>query len=233
MSQMSIALSAAPDAEPSLIDRARAGNPDAFRAIMTRGNQRLFRVARSIVRDDSEAEDVLQESYLSAFRAIHGFRGDSDVMTWLTRIVVNEARGRLRRRHPTVGIDAIEAAQQSGATILAFPLPASAQTPEEAAEMIHLRGMIETAIDALPEPFRLVFILRDVHGCSTEETAIALDIPVATAKTRLHRARRLMRDALDARLRATIAEAFSFLGAACARTTDAVLERLAAEHITH
>ena len=215
-------------AEAGLIDRARAGDRDAFRAIMTRGNQRLFRVARSIVRDDSDAEDVLQESYLRAFRAMPGFRGDADVMTWLTRIVVNEARGRLRTRRPTVGIEAIEQAQQSNAAIIAFPLPPGVATPEAAAETIHLRRMIETAIDGLPEPFRLTFILRDVHGCDTAETAAALDIAEATVKTRLHRARRLMRAALDDRLRATIAEAFSFLGPACARITATVIDRLEA-----
>lgn len=212
--------------EAALIDRARAGDREAFRFIMTRGNQRLFRVARSIVRDDAEAEDVLQESYLRAFRAISGFRGDADVMTWLTRIVVNEARGRLRKRRPTVGIEAIEQAQRAGAAIIAFPLPPGIDTPEAAAETIHLRRMIETAIDDLPEPFRLTFILRDVHGCDTAETAAALDIAEATVKTRLHRARRLMRAALNDRFRATIAEAFSFLGPACARITANVLDRL-------
>ncbi|MGN6820725.1 MAG: RNA polymerase sigma factor [Sphingomonas sp.] len=215
--------------EIGLIDRARAGDHDAFRAIMTRGNQQLFRVARSIVRDEAEAEDVLQESYLRAFRAIAGFRGDADVMTWLTRIVVNEARGRLRARRPTVEIDAIEQAQRSGAAIIAFPLPPGVPTPEAAAETIHLRRMIESAIDDLPEPFRLTFILRDVHGCDTAETAAALDIAEATVKTRLHRARRLMRAALDDRLRATIAEAFSFLGSACARITATVIDRLDSE----
>lgn len=215
--------------QSGLLDRARAGDHDAFRAIMTRGNQRLFRVARSILRDDSEAEDVLQESYLRAFRAIADFRGDADVMTWLTRIVVNEARGRLRSRRPTVEIGAVERAQEAGATIIAFPLPGATETPEIAAESIHLRRMIEAAIDDLPEPFRLTFILRDVHGCDTSETAAALDIAEATVKTRLHRARRLMRAALDDRLRATIAEAFSFLGPACARITATVIDRLDSE----
>lgn len=216
-----------------LVERARSGDRDAFRAIMTRGNQRLFRVARSIVRDDAEAEDVLQESYLRAFRAIADFRGDADVMTWLTRIVVNEARGRLRKARPTVGIEAVELAQQSGAAILAFPLTAGFESPEAAAESIHLRHLIETAIDGLPDSFRLVFILRDVHGCDTAETAAALDIPEATVKTRLHRARALMRAALDQRLRATIAEAFSFLGSRCARITGSVIDRLDADTLPH
>ncbi|MCM8730780.1 RNA polymerase sigma factor [Hephaestia sp. GCM10023244] len=217
---------ATPRPDDDLLRRARAGDRDAFSTIMTRGNQRLFRIARSVVGNDSEAEDVLQESYLRAFRAIGGFRGDADVMTWLTRIVVNEARGRLRKRRPTVGLEQIERAQEAGAAIIAFPTPPGFASPEAAAESAHLRRMIEAAIDELSEPFRLVFILRDVNGRSIEETADALGIPAATVKTRLHRARRQMRAAIDDRLRATIAEAFSFLGPACARITATVLARL-------
>src|SRR3546814_19634320 len=101
---------------------------------MTRGNQRLFRVARSVVGNDSEAEDVLQESYLRAFKAIGGFRGDSDVMTWLTRIVVNEARGRLRKPRPTVGLEQIERAPEAGPAISAFPAPRGFPPPQDAAE---------------------------------------------------------------------------------------------------
>jgi RNA polymerase sigma-70 factor (ECF subfamily) len=217
---------AATRSDNELLCRARAGDRAAFGAIVARANQPLFRVARSVVRDDSEAEDVLQESYLRAFRAIGGFRGEADILTWLTRIVVNEARGRLRKRRPTVAVEQIERAQEAGAAILAFPAPPGFDSPEAAAESAHLRRMIEAAIDDLPEPFRLVFILRDVDGRSIEETAAALGIPAATVKTRLHRARRLMRAAIDDRLRATIAEAFSFLGPACARITAAVLARL-------
>jgi len=217
---------AAANGEAELLRRARSGDREAFRAIMVRGNQRLFRVARSVVRDDTEAEDVLQESYLRAFRAIGAFRGEADILTWLTRIVVNEARGRLRRQRPTVGIEQIERAQETGAAIIAFPTPPGFEAPDIAAESAHLRRMIEAAIDDLPEPFRLVFILRDVDGRSIEETATALGIPAATVKTRLHRARRLMRVAINDRVRATIAEAFSFLGPACTRITATVLARL-------
>lgn len=212
--------------EGELLRRARAGDHEAFRTIMARGNQRLFRVARSVVRDDTEAEDVLQESYLRAFRAIGAFRGEADILTWLTRIVVNEARGRLRKHRPTVGIEHIERAQEAGAAIIAFPTPPGFEAPDTVAESAHLRRMIEAAIDDLSEPFRLVFILRDVDGRSIEETAAALGIPAATVKTRLHRARRLMRVAINDRVRATIAEAFSFLGPACARITATVLARL-------
>jgi len=150
-------------------------------------------------------------------------------MTWLTRIVVNEARGRLRKERPTVDIGMLDRGEAPGAEIIAFPVPPGFESPDAAAEAAHLRRMIEGAIDDLPEGFRLVFILRDVDGCSIEETATALGIPAATVKTRLHRARRQMRAALDTRLRTTIAEAFSFLGTACAGITNRVLDRLDAE----
>src|SRR3546814_10574948 len=128
-------------------------------------------------------------------------------MTWLTRSGVNEARGRLRKRCPTVGLEQIERAQEAGAAIIAFPAPRGFASPEAAAESAHLRRMIEAAIDELSEPFRLVFILRDVNGRTIAETAAAPGIPAATVKTRLHRARGKMRAAIDDRLRATIAEA--------------------------
>lgn len=212
-----------------LVRRAQQGDRAAFRAIMTQCNQRLFRVARSIVRDDHEAEDVLQEAYLRAFRAIASFRGEANVLTWLTRIVVNEARGRLRQRRDTVDIDQIEAAQRSTAQVIPFPSAGNFGATESAVESAHIRRLVEAAIDDLPDAFRTVFMLRDVDGCSIEETAATLDVRPETVKTRLHRARRMLRETLDQRLKATLADAFSFLGTACLAITDAVLSRLAAE----
>ena len=176
--------------ENELVRRARAGDGAAFRAIMAQSNQRLFRTARSIMRDDAEAEDVLQEAYMRAFRALGDFRAQSSITTWLTRIVINEARGRLRRRRTMVGIEQIELADRASAEIIAFP--ATVETPERAIETAHIRRLIEEAIDALPEPFRLVFIMRELNQCSVEETAASLDLNPATVKTRLHRARALM-----------------------------------------
>lgn len=216
-------------AEAELVRLAQAGDGDAFRVIMQRANQRLFRVARGIVRDDGEAEDVLQESYARAFAAIGGFRGEAGVMTWLTRIVLNEARGRLRRRRPMVSLDQIEEAQTNGAQVIPFPHAVGSSNPEADAARTQIRGLIEQAVDDLPEAFRIVFIMRDIEECSIEETAANLHLKPETVKTRLHRARRMLRVALDAKLAATIVGAFPFMGARCNRITDAVLARLAAE----
>lgn len=218
--------------EAELVRLAQAGDPEAFRAIMQRGNQRLFRVARGVVRDDAEAEDVLQEAYVRAFAAIGGFRGEAGVMTWLTRIVLNEARGRLRRRRPMVGLEQIEAAQMDGAQVIRFPNAFGTASPEADAARAQIRALIEHAVDELPEAFRVVFIMRDIEECSIEETAANLDIRPETVKTRLHRARRLLREALDAKLASTMAEAFPFMGAGCNRITEAVLARLEAGGIT-
>ncbi|WP_417230277.1 RNA polymerase sigma factor [Brevundimonas sp.] len=215
--------------EAELVRLAQAGDGDAFRAIMQRGNQRLFRVARGVVRDDSEAEDVLQEAYVRAFSAIGGFRGEAGVMTWLTRIVLNEARGRLRKRRPTVGLEQIEVAQMEGAQVIPFPNAFGSTSPEADAARTEIRGLIEQAVDDLPEAFRIVFILREIQECSVEETAANLQIKPETVKTRLHRARRLLRQALDDRLAPTLVESFPFMGARCQRITEAVLDRLAAE----
>ena len=215
--------------EAELVRLAQAGDGEAFRVIMQRGNQRLFRVARGVVRDDAEAEDVLQEAYVRAFAAIGGFRGEAGVMTWLTRIVLNEARGRLRKRRPMVGLEQIEAAQMDGAQVIPFPNAFGSASPEADAARAQIRGLIEHAVDDLPEAFRIVFIMRDIEECSIEETAANLELKPETVKTRLHRARRLLREALDARLASTMVEAFPFMGARCNRITEAVLARLAAE----
>ena len=215
--------------EGELVEHARAGDREAFRAIMTRCNQRLFRVARAVVRDEAEAEDVLQEAYARAFAAFAGFRGEAGVATWLTRIVLNEAHGRLRRRKVTVELDAVEAAQASepaGGQVLAFPGLGRSEDPEADAARAQIRRILERAVDELPEPFRLVFILREVEGLSGEETALALGVRPETVKTRLHRARRLLRASLDEALSSALTGAFPFLGARCQRITEAVLARL-------
>ncbi|WP_339913833.1 RNA polymerase sigma factor [uncultured Brevundimonas sp.] len=212
--------------ETELVRLARAGDGDAFRVIMQRGNQRLFRVARGVVRDDAEAEDVLQEAYVRAFTAIGGFRGEAGIMTWLTRIVLNEARGRLRRRRPMVALDQLEAAHMDGSRVIPFPNAFGTASPEADAARAQIRALIEHAVDDLPEAFRIVFIMRDIEECSVDETAATLQIKPETVKTRLHRARRLLRQALDARLASTMVEAFPFMGMRCERITEAVLARL-------
>jgi RNA polymerase sigma-70 factor (ECF subfamily) len=209
--------------EEGLLRFAQQGDHEAFRAIMQRFNQRLFRVARAVVSNDDEAEDVLQEAYLKAFAAIAGFRGESGLATWLTAITLNEARGRLRRRRPTTSLDVME---ETGVRVI--PFPGVAEIPDPAAEALRseVRGLLEKAIDALPDDFRIVFMLRDVEGFSVEETAAQLDINPQTVRTRLFRARKCLRQELAAKLAGGVDGVFSFMGARCTRITDRVLARL-------
>lgn len=210
--------------EAELVAFARQRRRGAFRVIIQRCNQRLFRVARAIMSDESEAEDVVQEAYTRAFARLDTFRGEASILTWLTRIVVNEARGRLRARRETVDIGGLDIAADDP-RVVAFPTAAD-ETPEAAAARVQIRHLIEQAVDALPENFREVFVLRDVEDCSIEETAAVLDVKPETVKTRLHRARKLLREALDEKIDAGMQGAFPFLGKRCQRMQDAVLARL-------
>ena len=179
------------------------------------------------MRNDSEAEDVLQEAYARAFAHLNGFRGDASLLTWLTSITLNEARDRLRQRHTMVELTQIEADQRRGADVINFPSTRS--NPEEDLARAQMRQLLECAIDELPEPFRLVFIMRDVEECSIEETASSLAVRPETVKTRLFRARKLLRNALHEKLSDSSKDSFPFLGARCSRITEIVLERLASQ----
>lgn len=213
-----------------LIAAVRGGDGSAFRTIMQRHNQRLYRVARGIVRDESEAEDVLQESYVRAYAALPSFRSEASLGTWLTRIVINEATGRLRRRRTAETLDVLEQSTPSGdARVVLFPGLDQNPNPEMAAAHAEIRRLLEHAIDGLPDSFRLVFVMRDIEDMSIEETAANLDIRPETVKTRLHRARKLLRQNLDEKLAGVLRDTFPFLGARCARITDLVAARLALE----
>lgn len=219
-------LDALPDAE--LVGLARQGNGSAFRAIMQRHNRRLYRVARSVLQDDSEAEDVVQEAYVRAFGALSDFRGDSSLSTWLTRIALNEALGRRRRRRPVVDLAALETqGARDQARVVPFPGTEAESDPERAAARQEIRRLLERAIDDLPGPFRVVFVMRAIEEMSVAETASYLGLREETVKTRLHRARRLLRRALDERLASALEGTFPFAGARCARITQRVLVRLA------
>ncbi|EQD70889.1 RNA polymerase, sigma-24 subunit, ECF subfamily, partial [mine drainage metagenome] len=194
--------------------------------IMQRCNQRLFRIARSVVGDDAEAEDVLQESYLRAYHKLGSFRGDSTLLTWLTSIVLNEARGRLRKRHSMVGLEQIDAAPLDTHQVIQFPTRFGSEDPAASAARAQIRHLLEHAIDELPEAFRTVYVMREIEECTVEETAIQLRIKPETIRTRLHRARRLLRASLQATLADTLSEAFPFMGRRCARLTEAVIARL-------
>lgn len=212
--------------DPALVELARRGHRDAFRHIMQRCNQRLFRVARGVVHDDAEAEDVVQAAYLHAFEKLATFRGDAMLLTWMTRIVLNEACGRLRRHRPRVDIDRIDAIVADDRQVVPFPSRFGNEDPAACTARSEIRRLLEHAIDELPEPFRVVFVMREIEQCTVEETAHSLDLRAETVKTRLHRARRLLRAALHDTLSSTLTDAFPFLGQRCQRMTDRVLARL-------
>jgi RNA polymerase sigma-70 factor (ECF subfamily) len=216
---------AVPSRDAELLRRALARDDTAFRAIMERHNRRLYRIARSILWNDSEAEDVVQEAYITAFTRLGGFRGDSSLATWLSRITMNEALGRLRRQRPTVDLEAFEA-QRTEAQIIKFPHTGTSDDPERTMAQREILRLVERATDNLPEIFRIVFMMRVIEGMSTEDTANLLGLQPDTVKTRLHRARRLVRDELDKQIGPVLMDAFPFAGRRCERMTNAVLQRL-------
>ena len=220
----SSALTELPDDD--LVARARAREPAAFGALIQRYNRRLYRVARGIVGSDVEAEDVLQDAYVRAFSHVDGFRGEALFSTWLTRIVLNEGLGRLRSRRNLVALSALNQTKHGHSPLIMFPTSPALSDPEAEAGRSQLRRLVERAIDDLPQTFRAVFVMRDVEDMSVEETASSLGIRPETVKTRLHRARRLLRTALGAQLGATLKDAFPFEGARCARVAARVIERL-------
>lgn len=209
----------------ALVDLARYRHEQAIRTLIQRHNQRLFRAARAILRSDSEAEDVVQASYVKAFTHLDGFRADAAFSTWLTRIALNEALGRARRRRPTVGVDQIEIQQAQGGEIVPFPI-GTAVDPEAEMSRQEIRTLLEGAIDELPAAFRTVFVLRDVEGLSVEETATHLDVKTETVRTRLFRARRLLRTTIEQQARGSFTSLFPFDGARCVSMADRVVQQL-------
>ncbi|WP_306524485.1 RNA polymerase sigma factor [Dokdonella sp.] len=211
-------------AEPELVRLAAQGSEAAFEAIMRRHNRLLFRSARSILKDDLDAEDALQEAYVLIWRSLGQFNFEAKLSTWMVRIVTNEALGRLRRKSATV--IPLEAAMSSHETDTRDLLTEQAdRQPEFAAMRADLRKLIEARIDDLPESFRTVFMLRAVEELSAEEVAQALDIPEATVRTRLFRARSLLREGMASQIDLALADAFSFDGARCDRIVAGVLAR--------
>jgi RNA polymerase sigma-70 factor, ECF subfamily len=212
--------------EARLIALAKAGDETAARALIQSNNRRIYRVARSILRDDSEAEDVVQETYLRAFANLSTFRQEAGFSTWLTRIAVNEALERLRCRRLLPGLDETRGELlDARSRVIPFPL-ANSPSPEADLGRRQVRDLLEAAIDKLPDPFRLVFILRDVEEMSIEETARHLSLKPQTVKTRLHRARRLLRVALDEQLSSAFTELFPFGGKRCQDMTNRVISQL-------
>jgi len=213
--------------EAELVELARQGDQTAIRLLIERNNQRLFRAARSVLRNDGEAEDVVQQTYVKAFTALASFRGEASFSTWLTRIALNEAVSRLRRRKASSELEALDQAVSADAGLVSlFPLSLVPLPADMEAARSEMRQLLEAAIDDLPEGFRTVFVLRDVEGLSTDETAEHLKLKPETVKTRLHRARRMLRLVLEQQLRGSFTELYPFDGARCANMADRVMAAL-------
>jgi RNA polymerase sigma-70 factor (ECF subfamily) len=191
---------------------------------MQANNRRLYRLARGILRNDAESEDVVQDTYVRAFTHLEQFRRESSLSTWLSRIAMNEALGRLRRQKRGVEWSNIGKSAPR-AQIIPFPL-ASSEDPEKSMAQREIQAVVEHAIDELPEPFRLVFMMRVIEGMNVEETAEILALKPETVKTRLHRARALSRGSVERKIGPVVMGAFPFAGHRCERLTEAVLKRL-------
>jgi RNA polymerase sigma-70 factor (ECF subfamily) len=213
--------------DDELAAHAAAGDEAAFAAIMRRHNRLLFRTARGILRSDVDAEDALQEAYLRAWRALDGFRREAKLSTWLARIVINESLARLRRDRAAVVIPLEGALESALGEPLRQPMDDDAdRQPEGVAMRAELRRTLEASIDRLPDAFRSVFILRAVQEMSVEDVAAVLGLPEATVRTRLFRARALLRELLSHEL--ALNELFGFDGERCHRMVAAVLRRIGA-----
>ena len=210
--------------------RVGAGDQYAFQLLMRRHNQIMYRTARSILKDDADAEDAVQEAYLLAYRGMDKFRGESKLSTWLVRIVVNEAIARMRKRSRRAEVirlgGASEQDRQAAEENMDGSTPEQPEQPEQAAARAEARRLLEAKIDQLPDAFRTVFLLRAVEEMSVEEAAECLDIPEATVRTRYFRAKGLLREALSREIDVAVGEAFSFAGERCDRIVAGVLARL-------
>ncbi|WET42344.1 RNA polymerase sigma factor [Citrobacter enshiensis] len=218
--------------DPDLVSRAALGDTSAFTEIMRRHNRLLFRTARSILKNDAEAEDALQEAYLNAWRALKGFRSEATLSTWLVRIVVNESLGRLRRK--TASVIPLDAAMNAIDSDIQASLSDNPEHhPDYAVMQTQMRQLLEARIDLLPEAFRTVFMLRAVEELSVEQISHALDIPEATVRTRFFRARSLLREGLASQMDIALNDTFAFDGARCDRIVAGVLDRAKAEGLSN
>lgn len=216
------ATSALPDSE--IVKRVCAGDRALFEVLMRRYNQRVYRAARAIVRDEGEAEDVMQQAYINAFTHLGQFEARSRFSTWLTQIAVNEALARRQKlRAAQTLTERLE--EQEGS--LVESLRSTQPDPERQAYVGELHRALEQAVDSLPERYRTVFILRDIEGMSTAETREGLGLGDEAVKTRLHRARAMVRRAIAARIGAAAPVAFHFPATRCDRVVAGVLARLA------
>jgi RNA polymerase sigma-70 factor, ECF subfamily len=209
--------------DEDVIRQVLDGNTAMFELLMRRYNERVYRAARAIVRDEQEAEDVMQQAYVDAFTHLRQFNGAARFSTWLTRIAVNESLARVRRR------GRYETFDDELSNVEPFVSPNVPENPERQAFTGELHGLLEWAIDTLPDGMREVFVLREVEGLSTSQTAESLDVSEDVVKTRLSRGRAALRRVLLARTGATAPDAFRFYRPRCDRVVAQVLARIAAQ----
>ena len=215
-----------PDEE--LIERVRAGDKDLYEILVRRYNERLYRVARAIVRNSEEAADIVQEALVRAFAQLGQFSGAAKFSTWLTKIAVYEALARLRQRARMIDS---EITAETGNQSFVEALESLTPNPEQQALQSQALEILEAAVDALPSALRSVFMMREIEEMSTRETAECLDISEETVKIRLHRARKLLRRDIQSRVGAVSSQAFRFLGARCNRVLCAVMDRIQSDSV--
>src|SRR5437868_3113815 len=208
--------------DEEVVKRVLEGETGLYELLMRRHNQRVYRVARAILRDDAEAEDVMQDAYVRAYQNLAGFEGRAKFVTWLTRIAVHEALTRSRRR---LRFQSLDPAGESNGDIMQS-VPSNSRSPEQQAYDHELAGVLEKAVLSLSEDYRLVFMLRDVEGMSTEETAHCLNVTQENVKVRLHRARAGLRKRLYQAVGGTAARCFQFHAVRCDRVVNNVFHTL-------
>jgi RNA polymerase sigma-70 factor (ECF subfamily) len=213
--------------DDEIVERVLAGELGLFETLMRRHNQRLYRAVRSILSGSDEAEDVVQDAYVRAYAHLHQFEGRASFATWITRIAINEALARLRDRKRVVEIDSIENSEEAEMKFLKSTAP----TPEEETMARSVATMLEGAVDALPDAYRSVFMLREIEGLDTAETAECLQLTEDAVKVRLHRGRALLRREIYKLTGEAGAEAFQFAGARCDAIVESVLARIQNMHI--
>src|SRR5215204_6688282 len=212
--------------DKELLERARKGDAAALRMLIRRHDKYLYRVVRSLLADDNEAEDVIQETFIRAFRGLENFRGDANIRTWLTRIALNEAVRRRRGQRSTFDLGELHVRQDRDPQQTSASWLAPDSDPERAAARSQMRQILERAIDGLPASFRTVLILRDVEEASVQQTAKLLGIRSETVRTRLHRARRFLREKHGAEFALALKDVFPFERPRCDALVDRVIEQL-------
>ena len=211
------------------VQQAQRGEPDVLADIMRRHNRRMFRIARGILRNDAEAEDIVQDAFVKAFTELRTLREPGSAAAWLAKITANLAISRVRQLKRRGRVVLADGGLEDGPS----DMETDQHTPERLTAMGDVRRLLENAIDRLPDGFREVFMLRIVEHMSVDETATTLGVLAQTVKSRLHRAKAMLRSDLEEHLTAVSLTAFPFGGARCQRVTDAVLARLNIQTTNH